>query len=135
MAPNIKLQPMKNKMKLFPAIIGLVCGALCYWFNPYNEMYVLGIDIYYLMATLAFLSMAAFRYVHKKHELSTPVFFCIGFVISVLGRIFFDISNDPSSHNMFPFEVAFVLVIIVPSTILGSYLMGLANKKIWPIAS
>jgi len=120
---------MKNKTNIFSSIIGVVCGALSYWFNSYNEMYVGGINIYYLMGVLAFLSVVAIGFIYKKHVFSLPLYFCIGFLISVLGRIFFDISNDPSSHNLFPFEIIFVLVIIVPSSFAGLFLINFINKK------
>lgn len=120
---------MKNRTRIFSSIIGVVCGALSYWFNPYNEMYVGSINIYFLMGVLAFLSIAALGSIYKKYAFRLPIYFCAGFIISVLGRIFFDISNDPSSHNLFPFEVVFVLVIIIPSSFAGSFLIDLINKK------
>lgn len=126
---------MKNKIKIFSLIIGVVCGAISYWFNSYNEMYVNGINIYYLMGVLAFISIFALGFVYKKFVFSLPIYFSIGFVISVLGRIFFDISNDPSSHNLFPFEVVFVLAIIVPSSFAGSFLINFINKKTPPNAN
>ena len=120
---------MINKMKLFSAITGVVCGALSYWLNPYNEIYIGVINIYFLMGTLAFLSSFTLGFIYKEFAFKVPIYFCIGFIVSVLGRIFFDISNDPSSHNLFPFEIVFVLMIIVPSSITGSYLINFINKK------
>ncbi len=121
---------MKNKMKLFSSIIGVVCGALSYWFNSYNDMYIGEINIYYLMAILSFVSAVAFGFIYKKYVFKIPIYFCAGFVISVLGRIFWDTSKDSTSHNLFPFEILFVLIIIIPSTIVGSYLINFINKKI-----
>lgn len=120
---------MKKRMKLYITIIGIVCGALSYWFNPYNEMYLGKINIYYLMLSLAFFANIILGFVYKKQFLKVPIYFCIGFIISVLGRIFFDISKDPSTHNLFPFEIIFVMIIIVPTSIIGSYLIHLINKK------
>lgn len=120
---------MNYKIKIFSSIIGVICGALSYWINPYNEMYIGRINIYYLMGILAFFSILALGFIYKKYTFNLPIYFSIGFVISVLGRIFFDISNDPYSHNMFPFEVIFVLAIIVPSSFTGSFLIDFINKK------
>ena len=120
---------MKKKMKLVSAIIGLICGALSYWFNPYNEMYVFGINIYFLMSSLAFLSAIFLGIIYREHIFRIPIYFCFGFVISALGRIFYDISNDPSSHNLFPFEIMFILAVIVPTSFIGAYTVNFIKKK------
>jgi hypothetical protein len=123
---------MQYKSILFSLLTGLICGALSYWFNAYNVMNIYGISIYYIMGISSLLSVLALGFVYKKYVYSIPLFFSIGFVISVLGRIFFDLSNDPTSHNLFPLEIILVLFIIVPSSYLSSFLINLVNKSLSP---
>lgn len=66
---------MKNKIKIFSSIIGVVCGAISYWFNSYNEMYIGEINIYYIMASLSFLSVIAFGFIYKEYVFNVPIYF------------------------------------------------------------
>ncbi len=120
---------MKNKMRLFSIIMGLICGALSYWFNAYNEMYVLGINIYILMGILSVLLAIFLGVRFKKEVYSIPLYYSFGFIIAVLGRIFFDIAMDSSTHNLFPFEIVFVLVIIIPASYCGALFINFINKR------
>ena len=120
---------MKLKAKFVFLIIGILCGAISYWFNSYNEMYVGKINIYYLMIFLSFSATVVLGFFFREKRYKIPIYFCLGFILSVLGRIFFDISNDSTTHNFFPFEIVFTLVIILPCSFLGSYIINFINSR------
>lgn len=116
-------------MILLSSIMGLICGALSYWFNAYNDKYVGEVNIYYLMSGLVFISIITIGFIYKNFVFRAPIYFCLGFMASVLARIFYDTSIDPSAHNLLPFEIIFILLIIVPSSFAGSVFVRLINKK------
>ncbi len=44
---------IKDKTVQASVIAGIIGGAISYWFQPYNERQLLGMDIYLLMGILA----------------------------------------------------------------------------------
>jgi hypothetical protein len=120
---------MGKKIKFLIITIGFVIGVLSYWFTPYNQDNVSGINIWWLMGLLSFFSTVIIGVYLKKAFDSILLFICIGFVIAILSRIFFDISNDPSSHNLFPFEIIFTTGIVALSSFAGSFVSEFINKQ------
>jgi hypothetical protein len=45
---------VKNKIVKLIILVGIMVGGLSYWFNPYDELSLLGISIYKLMGAGAF---------------------------------------------------------------------------------
>lgn len=120
---------MKNKAYLVSIVLGLICGALSYWFNPYNDLYLLGIHIYYIMGISSFVSVIGLGLKYKNHLFVIPIFYAIGFIIAAILRVIYDTTIiDPTHHNLFPFEIAIILMIIVPTSILGILLIYAINK-------
>ena len=122
---------LKDKTFRTTLIIGLVCGAISYWFQPYNERNLLGMDIYLLMGILAFTASALAMVINRGIWYQIPLFLGAGFLISVMGRIFYDVTFiDKTHHNLWPFEILFVLGIIVPTSFTGGFLAFLLKKTI-----
>jgi hypothetical protein len=46
-----------------------------------------------------------------------------GVMLGMLSRILVDILLDPTSHNLFPFELMIGLVIVLPVCFVGAYLI------------
>jgi uncharacterized membrane protein len=46
---HIKPNKVKNKIVKLIILVGIMVGGLSYWFNPYDELSLLGISIYKLM--------------------------------------------------------------------------------------
>jgi uncharacterized membrane protein YjjP (DUF1212 family) len=97
-------------------------GGLSYWFNPYDELSLLGISIYKLMGAGAFLGSLSLTLILNKRPWEIALLITTGIMISIMCRIIFDGINDPSTHNLFPFEIIAALFISVPSAFIGSYL-------------
>ncbi len=120
---------LKNKSILTSLITGLICGALSYWFQPYNDRFVLGMDIYILMGLLTFLASLLIGLAFIKPGFIVPLYLCVGFVASVMGRIFYDITFiEKSHHNLWPLEILFVLGVILPASLAGSLIAYLIYK-------
>ncbi len=123
---------MKNKIVNLVILIGIIVGGLSYWFIPYGEMNLLGVHIYILMASGAFLGSLILNLLLNEKPWNIALLITAGVLVAVVCRIAFDIIKDSSTHNLFPFEIIAVLFITVPSAFIGSYLSQLIKyiKKI-----
>lgn len=121
---------MNRNHKVTSLILGLFCGALSYWFNAYNVMMVFGLSIYLVLAVTTFTSAFGFALLHKKASALSPVLICTGVIIAAFGRIFYDISKDATSHNLFPFEILIILGISAPCAFIGWWFGNVLNKRI-----
>jgi hypothetical protein len=113
---------VKNKIVKLIILVGIMVGGLSYWFNPYDELSLLGISIYKLMGAGAFLGSLSLTLILNKRPWEIAILITTGIMISIMCRIIFDGINDPSTHNLFPFEIIAALFISVPSAFIGSYL-------------
>jgi hypothetical protein len=113
---------VKNKIVKLIILVGIMVGGLSYWFNPYDELSLLGISIYKLMGAGAFLGSLSLTLILNKRPWEIAILITTGIMISIMCRIIFDGINDPSTHNLFPFEIIAALFISVPSEFIGSYL-------------
>jgi len=112
-------------------IFGLICGAISYWFQPYNERKVLGIALFLLLGLLTFVASLPAVFVTRGVWFQIPLFLCAGVIISVMGRILYDVTFvDKTHHNLWPFEVLFVLGIILPASFVGVFMASLLKKAI-----
>lgn len=120
---------LKDRTIQLSIAAGLMGGALSYWFQPYNERLLLGVDIFLLMGILAFLASLGIGLARRAHWFQIAVFLCAGFVVSMLGRIFFDvIFIDKTHHNLWPFEVLYALGFLVPASLAGGLVAYLINR-------
>jgi len=116
---------MKNKIVILIILVGIMAGGLSYWFNPYNEMSSFGISIYKLMGAGALLGSLSLTLILNEKPWKIALLITTGIIIGIMCRIIFDIINDSSTHNLFPFEIIIALIISVPSAFIGSYLAQL----------
>ncbi|HET8865763.1 MAG TPA: hypothetical protein VFM80_08685 [Gracilimonas sp.] len=120
---------MKNKVRIGITLVGLIIGGIAYWFQPYNQMTVLGLHIWLIMGVGAFLSSIVLILYLKEKPLKIAQFVSFGVVLAVLARIIFDITFwDSTSHNLAPFEIIIAGIVTFPSAIAGGYL-GLLFKN------
>lgn len=108
---------------------GFIAGVISFWFNPYNETVLAGISIWLLAAILSFLAALLMTIFLKKSNWKIATLVIIGAMVAYIGRIFFDLLLDSSSHNLFPLELLFALAVTAPSAYVGSHLRKLIYKK------
>jgi len=116
---------MKNKVIILIILVGIIAGGFSYWFNPYSEMRFLGIHIYKLLASGAFLGSLVLTLILNGKAWKIALLITGGVIIAIFCRIVFDIIIDSSTHNLFPFEIIIALFITGPSAFIGSYLAQL----------
>lgn len=63
---------MKRLHTLMALAAGFIIGAMAYWFQPYNESTILGVNMYVIMAAGSVLSALASSSFCKKSPLPPP---------------------------------------------------------------
>jgi len=109
-------------------IIGFVAGAASYlyiWLNPQTSNLVLYLAICALAGLVASLQS------HTKMTLALIAVMMGAFTLNV-AHIARDVAADPTSHNLFPFELAFTLLITGSGATVGIALGMLAKRWSFP---
>lgn len=120
---------MKNKVRIRITLVGLIVGGLAYWFQPYNQDTVLGINMYLIMTVGAFFASFLLKLFGNEKPSKIALLVSLGVVLAVLARIIYDTTFwDSTSHNMAPFEIIICGIITIPCAFAGVYL-GLFIKK------
>jgi hypothetical protein len=123
---------MKKATLLF-LFLGVLVGAFGYWRIDFSEDGALYQTAFYTLAPGAFLVALISGFIRKKRSTMNALIISIGVMLGMVSRIGADLVKDPSSHNLFPFELMIGLVTVLPAAFLGSYLVKgiffLAGKK------
>ena len=121
---------MKNKVFIWITLAGLIIGGVAYWFQPYNQSTVLGINMYLIMSIGAFFASFLFKFFGNEKSPKIAMLVSLGIALAVLARIIYDTTfYDSSSHNLAPFEIIICGIVTIPSAFAGTYL-GLLVKKV-----
>lgn len=117
------------KVKLASIIAGVVIGGIGYWFQPYNQLNVFGIHTYIIWFVGAFLISMLLMFLFKCKKLTLSSFMALGILLAVTLRILFDIAFlDPTSHNLFPFEIIICGIVSFPGALAGAFFPGLFKR-------
>ena len=128
---------MKSKTLLLATLTGMLAGAIGYWFQPYNQRTVLGMNMWLVMGVGAFLgSLFLFFFLKEKpgnkaalFSLGIAYFVSLGVALAVLARIIYDtLFWDATSHNLAPFEILICFLIAIPCAFAGGFLSFLFTK-------
>ncbi|MBC6365416.1 hypothetical protein [Algoriphagus sp. AK58] len=103
--------------------LGFMVGALGYWTADFSEERALYESLYFIKAPGALLAVIIAGLIRKNEPAQNALRVTFGVMLGMLSRIVFDLTLDPSSHNLFPFELMIGLVIVMPVTFVGSYLI------------
>ncbi len=104
-------------------VLGFLVGALGYWTADFSDERALYQSVYYIKAPGAFIAVIIAGLIRKNEPAQNALRVTFGVMLGMLSRIIFDISLDPSSHNLFPFELMIGMVIVMPVAFLGAYLI------------
>ena len=122
---------MKNKILILIGITlaGLIIGGIAYWFQPYNQDTVLGINMYLIMTVGAFFASLFLTLFVNEKRLIIALLVSLGVVLAVVARIIYDTTFwDSTSHNMAPFEIIICGIITIPCAYAGTF-FGLLHKN------
>ena len=104
-------------------ILGFIVGAIGYWTADFSEEKALYESVFYIKAPGAFIAVLIAGLLRKKEPAQNALRVTFGVMLGMLSRILFDMTLDPGSHNLFPFELMIGLVIVMPAAFVGSYLI------------
>ena len=113
---------MIKKSNVVVLLLGFLVGAIGYWMADFSKDRALFESVYYINATGAFLATLIAGIFRKKQPSWNALMVTFGVVLGMLSRIVVDILFDPTSHNLFPFELMIGLVIVLPACFFGAYL-------------
>ena len=63
------------------------------------------------------------------HKLEIAIAMCAPAPIAVVGRVLIDTADDPTTHSLWPFEIAVAVGISIPPVLLGIFI-GWAARRI-----
>jgi len=124
---------MKTKSKIAVVLVGLIIGAIAFWFQPYSEINVLGLQSV-IMSGGAFLASFLLTTLLVKRPGQIAPWVSLGVGIAVILRIIYDVTFwDPTSHNLFPFVIIVCGIVTVPPAFVGAYLSLLIRNLLYKI--
>src|SRR5262245_5493944 len=118
-----------TRMRTASAVLAafLVCGLLL-WPIPYNQVSLPGNPssglLLLLGGAIAFVAAFLIRPGFAAPWLAVPM----GFALAVLARVMVETSRDPTSHNLWPFEVVILGGIGLVAGLIGVTLARLAQR-------
>lgn len=118
-----------GKSTLGIIVVGIIAGVFSYWFNGYNQLTAFGINIYLLLAILSFIGAFMLSLIIHWRVATIALLLSFGVILAISGRVIFDLLRDPTSHNLFPFEMLISLAVSFPCSFVGSFLASLYKKK------
>ena len=120
---------MKIKEGIVTTLTGVIIGGIAYWFQPYNQSTVLGINIWLIISVGAFVSSFLLQLFVNEKPAKIALLVSLGVALAVLARIIFDVTfRDATSHNLAPFEIIICGIVTVPSAFVGVFLAHLIKK-------
>ena len=115
---------MKKKKNLIIIAIGFLIGSIGYWIADFSDDRALFKTISTIIGPGTFIGAIISTIYRKKKPILNALMISLGVLLGMLSRIFWDIVQDPNSHNLFPFELLIGLVIVLPVAFLGSFLVN-----------
>ena len=120
---------MKSKAGIVTTLTGAIIGGMAYWFQPYNQSTVLGINIWLIIGIGAFIASFLLQLFVNEKPAKIALLVSLGVALAVLARIVYDVTfRDSTSHNLAPFEIIICGIVTVPSAFVGVFLAHLIKK-------
>ena len=121
---------MKTKVNIWIILVGILIGAISYWRIPYDEVNLLGIQIWLFVGSGTLIGSLLSMLYFKKKPWQVGLLITLGVIIAVIIRIIYDILFwDSTSHNLAPFEVIFSGLQSLPMAFVGAYLAKIIQKN------
>ena len=122
---------MDTKNNIATILAGLIIGGLAHWFQPYGQMTILEIHIWWILSIGSFIVSILLKLYLQEKPLKIALMVSLGVVLALLARIIYDVTFwDSTSHNLAPFEFILSGIVAVPSALAGVYIGVLFKKKL-----
>lgn len=119
----------KEPSNLYILLIALLASGFTYWFIPYKQVNLL--ETYFL---IRWINISIFTgllgvLLFKRPMIQASLMTSLGFLVAVFGRIIIEVIQDPTDHNLWPFEIILALILSFPTALLGALLATFFRKK------
>lgn len=115
--------PKKIRDLLPPLMAGFLTGAAGYWFYPLENLSILESNMPWIWSAGAFLSGFLLSNPSRRLYIYPSFPICLGVLSAVILRMIFDLLyEDPTSHTLAGIEILLCMLIVLPASLLGSYL-------------
>lgn len=125
----MKNEFMKTKVTILITLVGILIGAISYWFQPYNQLNVFGVKTRVIWSLGAFFGSLLLYTLLNEKALKIALLVSLGVILAIIFRIIYDtVFWNSTSHNLAPFEVIGCGMVTIPSAFAGAYLAVLIKK-------
>ncbi len=113
---------MKAKLISLITLLGFIIGGMSYWFQPYNQMQLIGNYMMIIRCTGVFFGALILMFFIKKEPFQISLFLAFGIMLAYFARLIYDITFwDSTSHNLAGIEIIIVAFITIPFVFAGSF--------------
>jgi len=120
---------IKTKVTIWIILVGILIGAISYWFQPYNQLSIFSVNIWLIWSLGAFFGSLLLYTLLNEKALNIALLVSLGVILAIIFRIIYDtVFWDATSHNLAPFEVIGCGMVTIPSAFAGAYLTVLIKK-------
>lgn len=109
----------------WPAFVASICAfaiIVPFWSVDYADVDDGGFANFALPVA-GILGVAAFALsaLRLGHKLEIAIALCVPAPVAVVGRVLIDTADDPSTHSLWPFEIAVAIGISLPPVLIGVF--------------
>lgn len=123
------LEAFKDRNGIILLIVATLAAGLMFWPVPYSELDYTStshLTTWIISALIAgFIGVILLR---KSTKHSTIVV-TTGFLLAVIIKVNIDYFDDPSNHNLVPFELLITLLIALPPAFIGAWVGNMLIRK------
>lgn len=110
--------PQVSKRLIAGFVVSLLAVGAYWWPPSYSEIQVIPSWWVFALISIAVALIFASNDFRKSMLMGATV--AAGAIGAVAVRIVIDVVGDPTSHNLWPFEIVIASLFVVPSALLGS---------------
>ncbi len=120
---------LKDKRSLATIGLAFLGAAITHWYIPYEQVSLIAKSFIITWFVIAFVTGALGVMLMKRAVRESSLLVTAGFVLAVFLRVIFEILKEPTSHNLWPFEILITILIALPASMLGAFLISSINNK------
>jgi uncharacterized membrane protein YfcA len=123
------LDAFKDRDGIILLIGSTLAAGVLHWTVPYGEVDYTSaryLTTWVIIAVIAgFLGVILLR----KSTKHSTILVTTGFLLAVMLRVIYDGIQDPTSHNLFPFELLITMVIVLPPALIGAWVGNMLIRE------
>ena len=120
---------LKDKRPLATIGLAFLGAAITHWYIPHEQVSMMAKSFIITWVVIAFVTGALGVMLMKRAVRESSLLVTTGFVLAVFLRVIFEILKDPTSHNLWPFEILITILIALPASMLGAFLISSIGNK------